>query len=152
MTETNTVVNTIEESFKSISGELATMSKTTRALQDQLKSLQRVVRQSSKSGRVKQKRPQVKMALSKDLQKFLAVDKGTTLTKAEVMKELLHSDESIIFIDDHPDNCLNVLESFPDAEIWLMSRPFNADFKHPEIRRANDWSEVLKHSGIPASN
>ena len=88
MTETNTVVNTIEESFKSISGELAAMSKTTRALQDQLKSLQRVVRQSSKSGRVKQKRPQVKMALSKDLQKFLAVDKGTTLTKAEVMKSV----------------------------------------------------------------
>ena len=86
MTETNTVVNAIR-SFKSISGELAAMSKTTRALQDQLKSLQRVVKQSE-SGRVKQKRPQVKMALSKDLQKFLARDKGTTLTKAEVMKSV----------------------------------------------------------------
>ena len=87
MTETNTVVNAVEESFKSISGELAAVRDHT-ILQDQLKSLQRVVRQSSKSGRVKQKRPQVKMALSKDLQKFLAVDKGTTLTKAEVMKSV----------------------------------------------------------------
>ena len=83
---------------------------------------------------------------------FINYEGKKSKTKAEVMKELLHSDESIIFIDDHPDNCLNVLESFPDAEIWLMSRPFNADFKHPEIRRANDWSEVFEHSGIPASH
>jgi len=55
-------------------------------------------------------------------------------------------------VDDHPDNCLNVLKSFRDAEIWLMSRPFNADFEHPGIRRAIDWSEVLENSGIPASH
>ena len=74
----------------------------------------------------------------------------TSKTKAEVIQELLQTDDSVIFVDDHPDNCLNVLESFPDAEIWLMNRQFNADFKHPEIRRANDWSEVLEHSGTPA--
>ena len=64
------------------------MTKTTRLLQDQLKSLQRVVRQSNKSNKIKKKRPQVKMALSKDLEKFLSLDKGTTLTKAEVMKSV----------------------------------------------------------------
>ena len=83
---------------------------------------------------------------------FINYEGKTSKTKAEVIKELLQDDESVIFVDDHPDNCLNVLESFPDAEIWLMSRPFNADFKHPEIRRAIDWSEVLEHSGTPASH
>jgi len=82
---------------------------------------------------------------------FINYDGNTSKTKAEVIQELRQDDESVIFVDDHPDNCLNVLESFPDAEIWLMSRPFNADFKHPEIRRAIDWSEVLEHSGTPAS-
>ena len=83
---------------------------------------------------------------------FINYDGNTSKTKAEVIQELRQDDESVIFVDDHPDNCLNVLESFPDAEIWLMSRPFNADFKHPEIRRAIDWSEVLEHSGTPASH
>ena len=83
---------------------------------------------------------------------FINYEGKTSKTKAEVIQELLKDDESVIFVDDHPDNCLNVLESFPDAEIWLMSRLFNADFKHPEIRRAIDWSEVLGHSGTPASH
>jgi chromatin remodeling complex protein RSC6 len=47
-----------------------------------------MVRQSDKSNRIKKKRPQVKMNLSKDLEKFLSVDKGTKLTKAEVMKSV----------------------------------------------------------------
>ena len=83
---------------------------------------------------------------------FINYEGKKSKTKAEVIKELLKADESFIFVDDHPDNCLNVLESFPDAEIWLISRAFNADFKHPLIRRANDWSEVLKHSGMSTSH
>jgi len=67
-------------------------------------------------------------------------------TKADVIKELYQKEKGILFVDDHPDNCLNVRETFPDAEIWLMSRPFNTDFEHPEIRRAKNWSEVLDHS------
>ena len=66
-------------------------------------------------------------------------------TKADVIQDLMQADESIIFVDDHPDNCLNVLEAFPDAEIWLMTRKFNTDFKHSQIRRALDWNEVLEY-------
>jgi len=83
---------------------------------------------------------------------FINYEGKKSNTKAEVIQELLQENESVIFVDDHPDNCKNVLESFPDAEIWLMSRPFNADFKHPGIRRANDWSDVLEHSCSPASH
>ena len=83
---------------------------------------------------------------------FINYEGKKSNTKAEVIQELLQENDSVIFVDDHPDNCKNVLESFPDAEIWLMSRAFNANFKHPEIRRANDWSEVFEHSCIPASH
>ena len=83
---------------------------------------------------------------------FINYEGKKSNTKAEVIRELLQENDSVIFVDDHPDNCTNVLESFPDAEIWLMSRPFNADFKHQGIRRANDWSEILENSVIPASH
>ena len=83
---------------------------------------------------------------------FINYEGKKSNTKAEVIQELLQENDSVIFVDDHPDNCKNVLESFPDAEIWLMSRPFNADFKHQRIRRANDWSEILEHSRIPGSH
>ena len=83
---------------------------------------------------------------------FINYEGKKSNTKAEVIKKLLQENDSVIFVDHHPDNCKNVLESFPDAEIWLMSRPFNADFKHPGIRRAKDRSEILEHSRIPGSH
>ena len=82
---------------------------------------------------------------------FIDYDGYSTQTKAEVIKELHQEEKTVMFVDDHPDNCLNVRESFPEAEIWLMSRPFNDDFEHPEIRRARNWTEVLEHSGNPAT-
>ena len=82
---------------------------------------------------------------------FVDYDGYSTQTKAEVIKELHQEEKTVLFVDDHPDNCLNVRESFPEAEIWLMSRPFNVDFEHPEIRRARDWTEIFEHSGNPAT-
>ena len=83
-----TLIENVDNSFKSLSAELVSMSKATRGLQDQLKSLQRLVKQSVRSSRDKKKRPQVKMSISKDLTKFLSLEKGATLTKAEVMKSV----------------------------------------------------------------
>ena len=77
---------------------------------------------------------------------FIDYDGYSTQSKAEVILELHQKEKTVLFVDDHPDNCLNVRESFPEAEIWLMSRPFNEDFTHPEIRRARNWAEVLEHS------
>ena len=79
---------------------------------------------------------------------FINYDGHPVQTKADVIMKLQQEEEKILFVDDHPDNCLDVRESFPDAEIWLMSRPFNDDFEHPEIRRAKDWSDVLENSNI----
>jgi len=88
MTEKMTPLEMIEESFKSLTTQLTEMSKSTRGLQDELKGLHKLVKQSDKSNKIKTKRPQVKMNISKDLLNFLSVDKGTKLTKAEVMKSV----------------------------------------------------------------
>ena len=66
-------------------------------------------------------------------------------TKAELIQELLEDNEGFMFVDDHPDNCINVHENFPDAEVWLMSRAHNQDFKHSVIRRALHWDDIMKH-------
>lgn len=83
-----TPLEIIDGSFKSLTTQLNEMSKSTRGLQEELKSLHKLVKQSDKSNRLKKKRPQVKMNLSNDLMKFLSVDNGTKLTKAEVMKSV----------------------------------------------------------------
>jgi chromatin remodeling complex protein RSC6 len=88
MTDKTLLLENIDNAFVSISSQINEMSKDTRKLQDELKGLQKLVRQGNKSSRIKKKRPQIKMNLSKELEKFLTVDKGTKLTKAEVMKNV----------------------------------------------------------------
>ena len=77
---------------------------------------------------------------------FINYEDHPAKTKADVIRELNQKESGVLFVDDHPDNCLNVREAFPDAEIWLMSRPFNSNFEHPKIRRATNWSEVLEYT------
>ena len=88
MTDKTMLLENIDNTFVSLSSQISEMSKSTRVFQDELKGLHKMVRQSNKYNRIKKKRPQVKMNLSKDLEKFLSVDKGTKLTKAEVMKSV----------------------------------------------------------------
>ena len=88
MADKMTPLDIIEGSFKSLTTQLTEMSKSTRSLQEELKGLHKLVKQSDKSNKFKKKRPQVKMNLSKDLMKFLSVEHGTKLTKAEVMKSV----------------------------------------------------------------
>ena len=72
-------------------------------------------------------------------------------TKAQVIEDLLASGEQGLFIDDHPENCLDVHRHCPEVEVWLMSRRFNRDFDHPEIQRARDW-DCLFDRLAPAGN
>ena len=64
-------------------------------------------------------------------------------TKGELVRELRNPDEPALFMDDHPDNCLEVSQACPDVEVWLMSRRFNQGFAHPAVRRAVDWGCVM---------
>ena len=83
---------------------------------------------------------------------FIEYDGYSKKTKAEIIQELHQEGKKVMFVDDHPDNCLNVWENFPKAEIWLMTRPFNYDFIHPKIRRAGNWNEILEHTSKAANS
>lgn len=88
MPEQTTILENIDNSFKSLTSQLNDMTKTTRSLQDELRGLHKIVRQSQRSTKNKTKRPQVKLSISKELAKFLDVTTSTKLTKAEVMKNV----------------------------------------------------------------
>ena len=75
---------------------------------------------------------------------FVNYDGQPPRTKADVIRELLKEEEQLLFVDDHPDNCVNVHEAFPEGEVWLMTRPHNQDFEHSGIRRALHWDDVLE--------
>ena len=83
---------------------------------------------------------------------FIEYDGYSKKTKAEIIQELHQEGKKVMFVDDHPDNCLNVWENFPKAEIWLMTRPFNYDFIDPKIRRARNWDEILEHTSKAANS
>ena len=83
-----TIQESINDQFTSIYGTLGDVSKQTRTLGDTMKTLQRTLKTASKQVRASQKKNQEKMILSNDLKKFLSLEQGTTLTKAEVMKSV----------------------------------------------------------------
>lgn len=68
-------------------------------------------------------------------------------TKAAVIGEIRRADEEALFVDDHPDNCVDVAEHCPGVEVWLMSRRFNQGFDHPRIARAHDWRPIFARLG-----
>ena len=65
-------------------------------------------------------------------------------SKAEVVENLRAPEQPAFFVDDHPENCLDVLGNCKDVEVWVMSRHFNKDFDHPQVRRANGWKTLFE--------
>ena len=61
-------------------------------------------------------------------------------SKAAVIADLHDSTQPALFVDDHPDNCLDVHHNCPGVEVWVMSRKFNRAFSHPSIPRAQGWN------------
>ncbi|MGK5094491.1 hypothetical protein WDW89_21065 [Deltaproteobacteria bacterium TL4] len=77
---------------------------------------------------------------------MLSFDDKPPCTKGEMIQNIRQKGETIFFVDDHPDNCVNVHTLCPQSIVWLMSRSFNQGFEHPEIRRAEHWNEVFAFS------
>ena len=75
---------------------------------------------------------------------FHAFKSRGVATKATVISQILGSRERALFLDDHPDNCVDVVENCERVEVWLMTRRFNRGFAHPAVRRAQDWRPVIE--------
>jgi len=85
MTSINDTVNT---QFSDVFTSLSDISTRTKSLTDSLRILQRTLKTAPKQVRTNQTKNQEPMMLSKELEKFLTVEHGTQLTKAQVMKSV----------------------------------------------------------------
>jgi len=78
----------MHERIQKLSENVMLVTKQTRAMQDELKQLHKIFKQTERQNKNRAKRPQVKMNVSNELQTFLKVDNDSKLTKAEVMKQV----------------------------------------------------------------
>jgi chromatin remodeling complex protein RSC6 len=83
---TTLTTETLDTQFSTLLGTISSQSKEVKSLQDELRGIYRTFRLLEKQSRQRKKKPQAKLSLSKDLEKFLSLDHGTLATKAEVMK------------------------------------------------------------------
>ena len=83
-----TVNDTVSTQFAEVFESLSDITTRTKGLSDSFKVLQRTLKQASKQARTTQNKNQEPMNLSKDLEKFLSLEHGTKLTKAEVMRSV----------------------------------------------------------------
>ena len=68
-----------------------------------------------------------------------------TLNKSEMIKQLKSPKDHIVFLDDQIDNCLDMIESLPDAHIMLLSTPFNQDsLLQDGIERIENWDHFFE--------
>lgn len=63
--------------------------------------------------------------------------------KSAVIAKLRDPEKRLIFLDDHPKNCQDVKNSFPESDVFLMSRPHNEKAVVEDWIRVDDWNEFL---------
>lgn len=85
-TNNNELFTDIDNQFKEIYSTLNSFMKQSKVITDQLRTLQRNCKQADRAARIRNKRPQEPMNVSKELAKFLKIGSGEQLTKASVMK------------------------------------------------------------------
>lgn len=78
--------NNIEQQFKNLYEEFNLISKKTKDLIEGVKILQKTCKTTAKQVKAMKKKTQVKLDVSSDLEKFLSLEKGTKITKAEAMQ------------------------------------------------------------------
>jgi chromatin remodeling complex protein RSC6 len=76
----------LDTQFSELYTQVNSFSKNIKVMQDDLKALNRTFKQVDKQSKQRKKKPQAKLSLSSDLEKFLSLDHGEHRTKAEVMK------------------------------------------------------------------
>ena len=69
-----TTMETLDTQFSDLYTQVNTTSKSLRSMQDDLKALYRTFRQVDKLSRQRKKKPQAKLSLSSDLEKFLSLE------------------------------------------------------------------------------
>lgn len=65
-------------------------------------------------------------------------------TKPQRIEKIRDPKKEIVFLDDHPENCRQVKNTFPDSQVFLMTQTHNLDAKDEEWNRISDWNEFFE--------
>ena len=120
----------IDETFTNLQLQLSSMSKTTKLLQDELKTIQKKVKSCSKQ-KTRVRKEQSKQTLSTELTSFLSLNNETKMTKAEVMKSVSS------YIKDHKLQLEDNKRKFkPDTKMTkVFSMKKGTEFTFVEINK-----------------
>ena len=84
--ETMQMSEILDSNFLNLTNQINDLNKRTREIQENFKILQKTFKTAEKSAKHKKKKVQNKHTLTPNLEKFLKVEHGVQMTKAEVMK------------------------------------------------------------------
>ena len=62
--------------------------------------------------------------------------------KSQIIRLFRDPLQRVVFLDDHPTNCHDVAQAFPDGKVFLMTRPHNQEVDHP-FERVAHWGEFV---------
>ena len=76
---------------------------------------------------------------------FTKFPEDDTPPKSKMIQQLSQPEERIVFVDDYIDNCLDVINVFPDAHVMLFMTPFNQDILTQDgIERIESWEHFFQ--------
>jgi 5' nucleotidase, deoxy (Pyrimidine), cytosolic type C protein (NT5C) len=67
--------------------------------------------------------------------------------KSEIIKKIHQPGKKIIFLDDHPKNCMDIKTNLPKSSVYLMSRPHNKGIENSIWTRVNNWNDFIEKIG-----
>lgn len=68
-------------------------------------------------------------------------------TKSQVIAQIHQPGEKIVFLDDHPKNCIDIKTNLPESHVYMMDRPHNKGQEDPKWTRVNCWNEFVEKIG-----
>ena len=63
--------------------------------------------------------------------------------KPEAIEQFRTEQKRIIFLDDHPKNCSDVKDVYPESHVYLMNRPHNESLLDQDWKRVFNWDEFI---------
>jgi hypothetical protein len=62
-------------------------------------------------------------------------------SKSQMIKQLHNPEAELVFLDDHPKNCQDIINHFPESLVYLMDRPHNKEIPDQSWIRVMNWTE-----------
>lgn len=67
----------------------------------------------------------------------------TTEEKSKCINQnIIPGKDRYIFVDDKPENCIDVAENCKNVEVFIIKKPYNVDFKHPNVWPINSLLDI----------